>query len=227
MWFVSFRHFFTGTTTTGRRIQLKTAKLNSMTSMFTETASFKKAVSLINALGDVKFPLLLRRIVEKLHLKDEKAFTDEEEGKLQSALKLSSDDVKLVLEFIGYIFSQASYHMAKPAVLSQQLTQLGLDEDKVVSVVEEWTANGKQVIEHLRRKPFSAKQLETINWRFGLQMAQSSRGKMKQPNAIFELGFKDHQSKDNEKLLLEFNHEELYKFYNQLEKIQAQLDSLS
>lgn len=198
-----------------------------MASMFTETTSFKKAVSVINALGDVKFPLLLRRILEKLHLKDEKAFTEEEEGKLQSALKLSLDDVKLLLEFIEFIFSQASYHMAKPATLSEQLTQLGLDEDKVVSIVEEWAANGKQVIERLRRKPFATKQLETISWKFGMQMAQSSRGQMKEPNAIFELGIGDHQSKDSEKLLLEFNHEELYKFYNQLEKIQAQLDSLS
>ena len=31
-------------------------------------------------------------------------------------------------------------------------------------------------------------QLDTVNWRLNLQMAQSSVTKMKMPNALFELG---------------------------------------
>ena len=31
-------------------------------------------------------------------------------------------------------------------------------------------------------------QLDTVNWRLNLQMAQSSLTKMKMPNALFELG---------------------------------------
>ena len=37
-------------------------------------------------------------------------------------------------------------------------------------------------------------QLEEINWRLNLQLAQSTQSKMKLPNAMFELGVRDENS---------------------------------
>ena len=51
------------------------------------------------------------------------------------------------------------------------------------------------------------------------------------PTALFELSISGDTSKENatnvDKLCLEFSHDELYVFFNQLEKIQSQIDQLS
>ncbi|XP_031564732.1 COMM domain-containing protein 10-like isoform X1 [Actinia tenebrosa] len=195
-----------------------------MALMFQATARLKKAVSLINDLDASRFPLLLNRIIQKLHLKDERAFSDEEENKLQSGLSLDVDDLHIVLETSAFILEQAAYHNAKPAVLQQQLQNIGLNDDKVSSIVELWSANSKSVVRKLKQRSLAPRQLEAMNWRLNLQMAQASKAKLKLPNALFEFHLSSGEEK--EKIHIEFSHEELYAFYNQLETIQSQLDSL-
>lgn len=36
--------------------------------------------------------------------------------------------------------------------------------------------------------------MEEVNWRLNLQLAQSSMSKMKEPNAMFELGVRDENT---------------------------------
>lgn len=61
-------------------------------------------------------------------------------------------------------------------------------------------------------------QLEDINWRLNLQMAQARHTKQKVPNAMFELGVRTDSDtgSEKEKIRLEFTHDELYQFYNQV-----------
>ncbi|XP_041366953.1 COMM domain-containing protein 10-like [Gigantopelta aegis] len=198
-----------------------------MALMFTATPSIKKAVALINDLESSKFPLLLSRITQKLHLKDERTFSEEEEEKLQRTFELSAPDLELILQTLEFILQQAAYHSAKPAVLTQQLQQLELAEDKVQAIVQKWTASAKETVQKLRETTLVPKQLEDVNWRLNLQMAQANKSKLKIPNALFELGVKDQNTETKEKIRLEFTHDELYAFYNQLETIQKQLDGLS
>ncbi|KAK7116209.1 COMM domain-containing protein 10-like isoform X2 [Littorina saxatilis] len=198
-----------------------------MAAMFTATANIKKAVALINDLATAKFPLLLSRILQKIHIKEERTFSDEEEEKLQAALGMGGADLELVIETLEFVLQQAAYHAAKPQVLSQQLQQLELDDDKVKPIVEAWASNAKETISKLRQRTVHPKQLEEVNWRLNLQLAQASKLKMKEPNAMFEFGVRDENSGEKEKIRMEFTHDELYGFYNQLEAIQKQLDSLS
>ena len=195
--------------------------------MFSSTGKLKSAVALINQLETPKFRKLLSRISQKLHLKDERTFSEEEEEKLQTAFGLSSQELELVIETSEFFLHQAAYHAAKPQVLSQQLTQLELIEDKVTALVDAWTNCARMVIEKLRKRTLAPKQLENITWRMNLQMAQSSQGRMKEPNAMFQLTVADDQSTNKEKIRMQFNHQELYAFYNQLEAIQTQLDHLN
>ncbi|XP_070542596.1 COMM domain-containing protein 10-like [Ptychodera flava] len=197
-----------------------------MALMFQVTTSIKKAVALINEVDAAKFPRILSRVLQKLHLRDERSFTEDEEEKLQTALGLESKDIQLVLETIAFILEQAAYHSAKPSVLEQQLKGIELEDDKISVFVKAWTANGKGVIENLRHRTIAPNQLEDVSWRLNLQMGQANSAKMKLPNAMFELGVKkDDGSK--ERVRMEFNHEELYDFYDKLETIQSQLDSIS
>ncbi|XP_038077865.1 COMM domain-containing protein 10-like [Patiria miniata] len=198
-----------------------------MALMFSQTARIKKAVVLINNIDAAKFPRLLSRILQKLHLRDDHSFSEEEQEKLQVALGLEGKDLQLVLETTSFILEQAAYHIAKPTVLSQQLQNIGLEEDKVSVFVKAWTSSGKGVVEKLRQRTLAPNQLEEVNWRLNLQMGQASQTKMKLPNAMFEMVVSGQEEGEKEKIKMEFSHDELYQFYNKLEAIQGQLDSMS
>ncbi|XP_070089322.1 COMM domain-containing protein 10 isoform X3 [Equus przewalskii] len=155
-----------------------------------ESPSMKKAVSLINAIDIGRFPRLLTRILQKLHLKAENSFSEEEEEKLQAAFSLEKPDLHLVLETISFILEQAVYHNVKPAALQQQLEHIHLRQDKAEAFVNAWSSMGQETVEKFRQRILAP-------------------------------------HKSLEKVLVEFSHKELFDFYNKLETIQAQLDSLT
>ncbi|KAH1169205.1 COMM domain-containing protein 10 isoform X1 [Mauremys mutica] len=192
-----------------------------------ESGSIKKAVLLINMIDPGKFPRLLSRILQKLHLKAESSFSEEEEEKLQAAFSVEKQDLHLVLETISFILEQAVYHNLKPAILQQQLESIHLDQDKAEAFVSAWIAAGQDTIEKFRQRILAPQKLETIGWQLNLQMAQSTQAKLKSPQAVLELGMSNEDSKNLEKVFVEFSHQELFEFYNKLETIQAQLDSLT
>ncbi|ESO92570.1 hypothetical protein LOTGIDRAFT_190525 [Lottia gigantea] len=194
--------------------------------MFTNTPSIQKAVSLINNLDNSKVSLLLSRILSKLYVSESRPFSEEEESKLQGALDVSGDDLGLILETLEFFVQQAAYHSAKPQVLASQLKGLEINEDKVDCIVEVWSNGAYEVINRLKSKGLAPKVLEDINWRLNLQLAQSSKVKLKAPNTLIELALKSEDSEQKERIRLDFSHEELYEFYQQLETIQKQLDTL-
>lgn len=187
----------------------------------------KKAVSLINTIDIGRFPRLLTRILQKLHLKNENSFSGEEEEKLQAAFSLERQDLHLVLETISFILEQAVYHNMKPVALQQQLENIHLSPDKAEAFVNAWSSMGPEVVEKFRQRILAPHKLETVGWQLNLQMAHSTQSKLKSPRAVLQLGVSNEDSKSLEKVLVEFSHEELFDFYNKLETIQAQLDSLT
>ncbi|KAM4808944.1 COMM domain-containing protein 10 [Rhinophrynus dorsalis] len=197
------------------------------TTIVKESASIKKAVSVINSMDESKFPRLLSRILQKLHLKAERSFSDEEEEKLQAAFSLEKKDLQLVLETISFLLEQAVYHNMKTTVLRQQLENIHLDQSKAEAFASAWENAGQETVEKFKQRILAPRKLETTAWQLNLQMAQSTQAKMKSPQAVIELGVSTEDSKNLEKVFLEFNHKELLEFYNKLETIQAQLDSLT
>lgn len=198
-----------------------------MAAIVKETQSIKQAVLLINGLDTTKFPRLLSRILQKLHLKDEHSFNEEEREKLQAALSLEKYELRLVLETVSFILEQAAYYNVKPTALQQQLENIHLNQEKAEAFSQAWTNMGQDFIEKLRQNAFAPKRLEKIGWCFNLEMGQSLQAKMKSPHAVLELGITSEDSENTENIFVEFNHGELLDFYNKLETIQAQLDSLT
>ncbi|XP_007522032.1 COMM domain-containing protein 10 isoform X4 [Erinaceus europaeus] len=192
-----------------------------------ESPSMKKAVLLINEIDIGRFPRLLTRILQKLHLKTESSFSGEEEEKLQAAFSLEKQDLHLVLETISFILEQAVYHCVKPVALQQQLENIHLKQDKAEAFVNAWSSMGQETIEKFRQRILAPHKLEMVGWQLNLQMAHSAQAKLKSPQAVLQLGVSSEDSKSLEKVLVEFNHKELFDFYNKLETIQAQLDSLT
>uniref|UniRef100_A0A8D0S9I3 COMM domain-containing protein n=1 Tax=Sus scrofa TaxID=9823 RepID=A0A8D0S9I3_PIG len=177
-----------------------------------ESPSMKKAVSLINEIDIGRFPRLLTRILQKLHLKAENSFSEEEEEKLQAAFSLEKQDLHLVLETISFILEQAVYHNVKPAVLQQQLENIHLGQDKAEAFVSAWSSMGQETIEKFRQRIIAPHKLETVGWQLNLQMAHSAQAKLKSPQAVLQLGVSNEDSKSLEKVLLEFSHKEFFFF---------------
>ncbi|XP_062399701.1 COMM domain-containing protein 10 [Sardina pilchardus] len=198
-----------------------------MATIIKETLSIKEAMTHINTIDISKFSRLLSRILQKLHLKTERPFSEEEEEKLQSALSMERPVLTLVLETISFILEQAVYHNTKPATLKQQLEALGMEPDKADTLCQAWTTTGPDVIEKIRERIFAPKKLEQVGWQMSLQMGQSNQAKLKAPHAVLELGLQNEDTEERENVLVEFNHQQLLEFYHKLETIQAQLDSLT
>lgn len=198
-----------------------------MTTIIKETQSIKEAVIFINGIDSNKLSRLLSRILQKLHLKGERTFSHEEEEKLQTALSLDKQALSLVLETAHFILEQAAYHSVKPASLKQQLEALQLTPDQAEVFAQAWAAVGPQLVDRLRNRSFAPKKLEQVGWQLNLQMASSSQAKLKNPSAVLELGLSNQDSETQEKVFVEFSHQELLDFYNKLEVVQGQLDSLT
>ncbi|XP_033947542.1 COMM domain-containing protein 10 [Pseudochaenichthys georgianus] len=198
-----------------------------MTSFIKETQSIKEAVTFINAIDVNKFSRLISRILQKLHLKGERTFSEEEEEKLQAALSLDKQALHLVLETAAFILEQAVYHSVKPASLQQQLEAVHLDPDKAEAFSQAWATAGPELVEKLKHSTFAPKKLEYVGWQLNLQMAQSSQARLKSPSAILQLGLRNEDSEVQENVFVDFNHQELVDFYNKLEIVQGQLDSLT
>ncbi|XP_032129575.1 COMM domain-containing protein 10 isoform X2 [Sapajus apella] len=160
-----------------------------------ESPSMKKAVSLINEIDIGRFPRLLTRILQKLHLKAESSFSEEEEEKLQAAFSLEKQDLHLVLETISFILEQAVYHNVKPAALQQQLENIHLRQDKAEAFVNTWSTMGQETVEKFRQRILAPYKLETVGWQLNLQMAHSAQAKLKSPQAVLQLGVNNEDSK--------------------------------
>ncbi|XP_070760772.1 COMM domain-containing protein 10 [Enoplosus armatus] len=198
-----------------------------MTSIIKETQSIKEAVTFINAIDVNKFSRLISRIIQKLHLKGERTFSEEEEQKLQAALSLDKQALNLVLETVAFILEQAVYHNVKPASLQQQLEAVHLNPDKAEMFSQTWATAGPELVERLKHNIFSPKKLEYVGWQLNLQMAQSSQARLQSPSAVLQLGLRSEDSEVQENVFVDFNHQELLEFYNKLEIVQGQLDSLT
>jgi len=195
--------------------------------MFSITANLSKSIAVVNELDNAKTTALLSKIINKIHTK-ESTFTEDEMNKLQTALSLSLSQLLLVIESSEFIFQQAAYSSAKPAVLGDELKKLGLSEDKVKIFVDLWSANGRELLTKLRQFTVAPRQLSSVAWRLNLEMSESGRANLKDPNAFFEFRVSDSdQQANDERIQIQFNHSQLYDFYNKLEVIQSQIDGLS
>ncbi|KAM7391385.1 hypothetical protein PAMP_022079 [Pampus punctatissimus] len=165
-----------------------------MTSIIKDTQSIKEAVTFINAVDVNKFSRLISRIIQKLHLKGERTFSEEEEQKLQTALSLDKQALNLVLETAAFILEQAVYHNVKPASLQQQLEAVHLNPDKAEVFSQCWATSGPELVEGLKLNIFAPKKLDYVGWQLNLQMAQSSQARLKSPSAVLQLGLRKEDS---------------------------------
>ncbi len=227
--------------------------------MFATTKRLADAVSLMNGLEARKFPLLLRRIVAKLHERGS-GFTDAEQDKLAAMLSLAGAELATVLEACSYIFEKAVYEGAKSSKLQGSLQAVGLSEGCVAAFAAVWAEGAAAAKEKAKQKTIAGPRvLSSFAWRTNMHLAKSSTAKLKEQSAIFDFTTRPADAgaaggaaaaaaaaaaaggeaggsgvtaggssavDGTEQFAVELSHDELYQFFLDLERIQAQLDAL-
>lgn len=195
--------------------------------IFGQSANLSQAVALINGVDAKRTPKLLQKVLEKLHLQNEKTFSSEEEDALASAFELDTTALTMLLDTISFIFETVAYHQLEPEAVLKHTKAIGLSDAQSMLFAKAWNAKGSTVVDELRNRSFFQKEATDVSWRLNLRLAQSTQSIVKEPNALFEINVDSSTNPSGEKVQMEFTRDELYKFYTQLEIIQQQLDSLN
>eukprot|EP01032_Pedospumella_encystans_P011619 gene11619-13502_t len=214
---------------------------------FKIASRFQEAAKVVNGIPVDKFPLLLNRIIQKLHLKTA-YFSAEEEEQLKPMLKLNDKDLKTTLDCCSYIYEQAAFSSTGPEPLFEILLEAGFDEAHAKVLGRTWATEASEYIARLKAvqtmgQPSSASLVST-DYHLNLVLAQGALSRQQEPTALFEFSFAGGEKSAKEtnesgvqesgnligsgedKLCVEFNHEELFSFFNQLERMQKQIDAL-
>lgn len=196
-----------------------------MASWITVTSRLERGLKIANQIDNSKFRLLINRICQTLQAAvDAKVFSEEEEEKLLVSLDLNKDDLGFLLDAIVQFYKQAACNIVKSQLMENTLKDtFKIDDDKVQIFVNAWVAYGKGIIDNFRQKSIFPVQVKDIDWCLNVQAASSTIKKDVRPIALLRLNLTGEQQS---KLTVEFNKKELTDLYQNLEKIQSQLDTL-
>lgn len=171
-----------------------------------------KGIELVNGTDDGKFRSILSRIFKKLNAKESQVFSELEQSKLESILSFGQQQVKGLLEILKYLAQECLDKLLKPNKLGEELKKISLQDNKINIFL--------QVYNEFVEKVDGNNEIDDVNWKIKVHINQDTKTHLKEPIAQLDLKL------TNENISLDFNHEELSLFYNQLEGIQNQLDAL-
>lgn len=199
---------------------------------FQASSRFVQTAAIINNIPGEKFPLLLERILKKLHLKNVRLLSEEEEESLRELFGFNPNELKMVLDCLCYTFEQAAFTSTGPEALFEVLQNAGFDDIHAKILAKIWAAEASEYVNKLKNQRLGYSSLESIDYHLNMVVGQDDLTRQQEPLSIFEFGINatpdrsDSKSKNQEKVCVEFNHSELYDFFSQLERMQQQLDAL-
>ncbi|XP_076751804.1 COMM domain containing 10 protein valette [Xylocopa sonorina] len=195
-----------------------------MASWVTVTPRLEQGLKIANQVDNGKFRLLINRICQSLQSNvNPKVFSEEEEEKLLVSLDLKKDDLVCLLDAITSIYKQAVCNIIKPQLMESTLKDtFKVEDDKVQVFLNAWITYGKSIIDHFRQMSIFPVQVKDIDWCLNIQAASSTIKKDVRPMALVQLNL---TGEEESKLTVEFNKKELIDLYQNLEKMQSQLDS--
>mmetsp|Transcript_100543 Transcript_100543/g.216970 ORF Transcript_100543/g.216970 Transcript_100543/m.216970 type:complete len:199 (-) Transcript_100543:107-703(-) len=189
---------------------------------------FLLAIDVINNVPPEKFMLLLNRIFQKLHLKNERLFSDSEEEQLMTVFGLTAENLSLVLDSCCYLFEQAAFQNVGPEPLYEQILEAGVGDLHAKTIGRVWASERAEFIGKLKSRSIGSSALVGTDHHLNLMVGESNLTRLQDPTALFEFTTTTPGGDElTEKTVVEFSHAELFSFFTQLERVQGQLDNLS
>lgn len=180
-----------------------------------------KGISIINSLPTKKFQLLLSHIVSS---NSGDLFTPEELKKLRDSLRISEEDVMLLLHSINYILKQSTRIILKPTTLEKHFKEhLKLDDEKSTVFTQIWSNETKKEVGNFGE----LMKLDDLAWEQNIKIADQICNEQEVSFSRLQLSVSSSCNDKKERINLELDEEELLHLYNTLEAIQMKLDNLS
>lgn len=196
--------------------------------MLPTTKQFLDAVALINETEASRYAAILTRLIKQLHSKGGSAFTDAEKEQLATVLAINSEKLDTLLEASSFCLEQFVYNVARVEKVASALAESGFSDEHAQAIRDVWASEAEALLVRVRNQEFGPKILDSISWDVSVQSSEDAQGRMANPTVVMELGIQsvDNPSSVNH-IAVESTHEDLRGLFDNLERIQEQLDAIS
>jgi hypothetical protein len=165
-------------------------------------------------------------------------------GEAQSvanALGLPVERLNKLCDLIAWSFEMAALGtMNAEALMNKLTTEKGFGKEHATAICRVWNASGRSLVSKLQTQVLGSPTfVSDVQWRIELESSASSTvggNKLRNPlvlfdfelqNAISQKKLEGQTASSSENLRFQVNKEQLLKLYDDLERIQMQLDSLT
>ena len=144
---------------------------------------------------------------------------------------MDTEQLSTVLESCTFMLEQFAYNVTKPDNVAAALTKAGFSEEHAQAVSQVYATEAEAVLTQIRGGQFGPSALDSVSWKLNLQSSEDTQGRLAQPTVVMELGIKSVDANDNDEaaqhVAIEATHDELHGLFENLERLQEQLDAIS
>jgi hypothetical protein len=202
--------------------------------LFATSATLREAARALNRVDAAQLDALLReRAVPALRgggrAAEALALAPAELARLGDALALSRVELRRALELVRYVLEQAAHLRCSAAALGAFLAspRCGLQPTHAQSLATAWqlvaARGGGEAGEGEFAEPPFGSQLSGVTWSLNVNLAASGALQTRHCSATLLLDVAGDE--DAGPLAIEFSHQELSRFFLDIERLQAQLDA--
>ena len=189
--------------------------------MSEETNPLQAALQLPERIDPRFFAQFLRRIAISLKERNQTPFSEDDVKALLDQFEMTTADFEEMFSSCQYVLQQAACFNFDSEKISTFVTNNGASEAVAGCFSAVWDAEGDNLLDALKARPISDNALSTAGWRLNLKADSSADGKERTPVMLLNFDV----AKDP--ITIQFTHQELSHFYEQIEAIQQQIDKMT
>lgn len=190
--------------------------------MSSENTALHDALQLPDRIDPRYFAQFLRRIAISLKERNQAPYSEDDVKALLEQFQMNTAEFEEMFSSCQYILQQAAFFNFDSEKITTYATNCGASESTAQCFTAVWDAEGDDLLDALKARPISDDCLKSAEWRLNLKADSSQDGKERTPITLlnFEIG-------NQKNVAIQFNHQELSKFYDQIEAIQQQIDKMT
>lgn len=150
-------------------------------------ARFREAASTVNEVELSKFPLLLTKLIQKLHLRSSQIFNQAEEEQLKTLFGFTDEQLRVVLDSSSYVFEQAAFNAVGPEPMHDALVAADVDEAHSKVFGRIWASEAQSFIARLKARSLGAPTLLESQYRLHIDTQDDGKAKGHDASAVLEL----------------------------------------